>query len=237
MLNLSFNNGKPKKYLTFGLKVLFSSAVFLLLARKLDLNKISGLIASINIYYTCGAVLLILFLRILMAIRWKIILRTKEIAVPLPELIYITYVSSSVGQVFPGSIGADLIRAYQLNKKNKNLVGIASTILVDRCIGIYSMFLVAFIGSIIARIMNVSIGVFWVLFWINLLFVVGWAVLFLLKNQFSKMPIKAIKLKELLLSVTNYEDLKRIFLYSLLLSFGVQILRCVVFYFLYLEIT
>lgn len=233
MLNSIFNKWNQKKYFSFSSKLLFSSAILILLLRKLDLNKISDLIAGINIYYTCGAVLLILILRAIMAIRWKIILRVKEITVPLSELIYITYVSSSIGLVFPGSIGADLIRGYHLNKKNKDLVGIASTILVDRCIGIYSMFLVAFIGSIIARMIDVSIDGFWILFLINMLFVAGWGILFLLRDQLSKIPIKAIKLKELLLSVTNYEDLKRIFWRSLLLSFGVQILRCVVFYLLY----
>ena len=79
--------------------------------------------------------------RVLMAFKWNILLKVKNIRINLYEATKIYYMSSFVGLVLPSTIGGDLIRAHLVVKKNNLTSDVLSSILVERFLGILSLFI------------------------------------------------------------------------------------------------
>ena len=227
-----------KKYIIFIVRVLLTVIFLSFILKTVDFSKTIRLTQSLNIVYVIYAFVLILLIRIIMAIRWNYILSKNNIRVSLKEIIYITYISSSFGQFLPGGLGTDLLRGYQLIKTCKRTAEVSGSIIIDRFIGIYSMLLLALIGAVLARIIGISTGLILTLLVINAVlgFILYLAQVIRVRLNSSNFGKKsAVKTIDKIWS--TFADRKKIFelLPGILsLSLFVQIMRCFVFYFLYL---
>ncbi len=228
-----------KKSLTFILRLSVAAALLFLLARSIDLGEAVRLTKEMNLYWAGLAFLLIMGLRVIMAMRWKVILDSQKMAVPMGELIRITYISMSLGQLLPGGVGPDLFRGFALNRKNQGrLLDITATILIDRFMGIFSMFLVALAGAIVAYFLGLSTDLIFPLLLLNALIVAAWLLSPFLRALTASMSVfqkgKLKKINHLFQALTDKEMLKKIFVKIFSLSVVVQVCRIGVFYFLYL---
>lgn len=228
-----------KRKLTFILRLSVAAGLLFILARSIDLEKAVRLTKEMNLYWVGLAFVLIMGLRVIMAIRWKVILNSQKMAVPIGELIRITYISMSVGQLLPGGVGPDLFRGFALNRKNQGrLLHITATILIDRFIGIFSMFFVALAGAIIADLLRFSTNLFLPLLIMNALIVAAWYLSPYFRALTASMSIlqkgNLKKINQLFQALTDREMLKRIFVRIFSLSLVVQLSRIGVFYCLYL---
>lgn len=227
-----------KKYIIFIVRVLLTVTFLSFILKTVDFPKTIRLTQSLDIVYAIYAFVLILLIRIIMAIRWHYILSKNNIRVSLKEIIYITYISSSFGQVLPGGLGTDLLRGYQLSKAYGHIAEISGSIVIDRLIGICSMFLLALIGAVLAEVLGISTGLITALLIINGILVFGFSLVQpickkLNSSNFGKKS--AVKTIDKIWSA--FADRKKVFELLpgvLSLSLFVQIMRCFVFYFLYL---
>ncbi len=99
------------------------------------------------------AVLLVLVDRALMAYRWVALLCTIEAdrRPPMAPLMRVFFVSTFVGTFLPASIGGDIVRSYRLARLNVDAGDAVASVLMDRLLGVASIFLMALAGLALAR--------------------------------------------------------------------------------------
>ena len=133
------------------LRFFITAILLLLLATQLDLSLVVSLLETIKLHWVFAALSLMVVLRVIAAIRWHCVLKHHAHCVSLLEVIEITFISSSLGHFLPSGVGGDVVRGMQLSHRYGQLTETASSILVDRAVGIFSMLLMGLIGSAIAR--------------------------------------------------------------------------------------
>jgi uncharacterized protein (TIRG00374 family) len=99
------------------------------------------------------AVLLVLVDRALMAYRWVALLCTIETdrRPPFMALMRVFFVSTFVGTFLPASIGGDIVRSYGLARLNVGAGDAVASVVMDRLLGVASIFLMALAGLVLAR--------------------------------------------------------------------------------------
>jgi glycosyltransferase 2 family protein len=91
--------------------------------------------------------------RALMAYRWVVLLCTIEAdrRPPMAPLMRVFFVSTFVGTFLPASIGGDIVRSYSLARLNVDTGDAVASVLMDRLLGVASVFLMALAGLALAR--------------------------------------------------------------------------------------
>lgn len=131
----------------FFIKLSISLAIILLLVYVADLEALKNSFYSISFYSIIYAFCLILLIRFVMALRWKVLLNYYQINASLTKLIEIMFVSNAVGHLLPSGVGADIIRVYELSKNEGSSEKILASVFLDRMFGLISMLLVALIAA------------------------------------------------------------------------------------------
>ena len=99
------------------------------------------------------AVLLVLVDRALMAYRWVALLCTIETdrRPPMAPLMRVFFVSTFVGTFLPASVGGDIVRSYSLARLYVDAGDAVASVLMDRLLGVASIFLMALVGLVLAQ--------------------------------------------------------------------------------------
>jgi uncharacterized protein (TIRG00374 family) len=130
-------------------KYALSIAILIMLLIWVDLDEVVGAVANAN-YGLLGASLLVLTLnRVIMAGKWNMLLRVKNIRISLFEATKLYYISNYLGFFLPPSVGADLVRGYYVARQKYPLEDIISSILVERLVGMIVLFLSGIFGAIV----------------------------------------------------------------------------------------
>ncbi|MDF1565090.1 MAG: lysylphosphatidylglycerol synthase transmembrane domain-containing protein [Deltaproteobacteria bacterium] len=122
-----------------GLKLALSIGILVLLARKLDLDKLEATWAAANLLWLVP-VMLVKGTGIFSAIlRWRWLLRGQDLEVPLRHLIGSFLVGRFIGIVVPSTIGLDGYRAYDIARHAKAPARSIAVILVEKVIGLFAL--------------------------------------------------------------------------------------------------
>ena len=228
-----------RKIIPLLVKLLVGVAILLYLFRSLDIHTVFQLTKDINYFWVFVAFMLIISLRFLMALRWRSILHCYGMNVSMNEVVRIVFISSSLGQVLPAGVGTDIVRGYQLNKSQGRVLDITATILIDRFIGVFSMGVVAMLGGVIGQRIGIPLNLVYTLTLFNLALILTWYFSGYLRPLLINIRLFTYaglqKLRKLVVALTNLQALKPIVPQLFLVSVLVQLVRCSVFYFLYLS--
>lgn len=229
------------KSFKFLFKLSISLGLIFWLFQSIDTKAIAKEASSIDFFLVLLALILIIIIRLVMALRWKILLSSFNIHSSYQQLVSIIFISNSIGHLLPGGIGTDIMRSYQLTKKEGMAEKIAASVFIDRIFGFISMIFVALISSIFATIAyntNILIPIF-IFIALTSLFVLYYFSKLLSKHKFPTIQKNSI-IKRILTfynkfisTLKNLKMSKHLLTYSMLLSTSVQIIRCYVFYILF----
>ena len=186
-------------------------------------------------------------IRIIMAARWYVILRSLGMETDLWSVIRTTLVSQSLGHLLPGGVSTDLVRIQQMHANNLSLHSSTSSVLLDRILGVASMFAVAFGASAIDALgqnrsgiaLEIALASFALLFLCGVFFLVG-APVWRAVSSYRVVRILPKKLSVFLdqvaSAVTDRELMVAVALPVSLLSLVVQVLRAAVICILFLAV-
>lgn len=131
----------------FFIKLFISLAILLLLVYATDLEALKNSFYSISFDAIIYAFCLILLIRFIMALRWKVLLYYYQINASLIKLLEIMFVSNAVGHLLPSGVGTDIIRVYELSKNKGSSEKVLASVFLDRVFGLISMLLVALLAA------------------------------------------------------------------------------------------
>lgn len=111
-----------------------------------DLGAIQESLKSASIWYLLIALALFFFRIPISAYRWKIILASKGILVPLHTLTYFYLVGTFFNMFLPTVIGGDIMRGYECAKFSGQTSDSATSVVIERILGFLSLFMICWIS-------------------------------------------------------------------------------------------
>jgi len=232
---------KPANKITYYLRFVIGIGLLVFLFNQVDASQTMEVIKDVRPGWLLAAAVVIVVIRILMALRWQVLLKHQRHQAGFGLLIRITFISMFFGHFLPGGIGTDVIRGYELIRRQRQVAEVASTIILDRIIGIYSMFFVALIGALLGA-GSENIQPFIIpLMTAQVVILAGWVISYFLIHRlgrrihFQTPGIQRIweKVLYVLSAVTNLPELRKVFLSVFSLSTTVQVSRCFLFWCMY----
>ena len=223
-----------------GLRIALTLAIVVMIASQVDLSVVRNLAERVAPLWL-GAALAVLFgVRVLVAWRFKVLLGALGIDRSFGSLLQVTLVSNALGQMLPTGIGQDVIRGHHVVRSHGRGVDVSATIIQERLVGIGSMLVVGLIASLlwlegplqvwtasgIVAVGGVFLGAFAV--------ARSWSRRGGELPAFLRLPERARGvLIDVVYAVADTGRLGPVFAFVFIISLGVQLARCVVFWCLY----
>jgi uncharacterized protein (TIRG00374 family) len=88
--------------------------------------------------------------RFLMAWRWYLLLKARELYTPYLDVVRIIFISNFVGLMVPVSVGVDAIRLYQIQRVQKDISNTSGSLVADRIISIFVLCLFSLLGILLS---------------------------------------------------------------------------------------
>jgi len=123
--------------------------LFILLTYAMDYNQLKKALKNANYYFVTIALILPYLNRLLMPIKWNLLLRARKVCISWYNVVKIYYISSFLGLFLPPTIGSDVVRAYYISKKKRQFPDIISSIVVERFMGLIALLLFGLAGGVI----------------------------------------------------------------------------------------
>ncbi len=144
---------KRRSILAAKMTVAVSLVSWLMSTGRLQTDRILNLSLSVDVILLLALILVSLFLP---AVRWWWLLEIQGIKEPLLRITSHTWVGYFTGLILPGSVSGDVARTVLvLRGRRSEWTRVLSTILADRFLGIYTLFVV---GCVTALVMSVAGG-------------------------------------------------------------------------------
>lgn len=151
-------------------QVLISVLLLGVIASWIDLKELSGVLVNVNPWYIVLALFIATTNRILMAVKWNLLLGAKQIHLSWYEVTKLYYVASFLGLVLPSTVGSDVIKAYRVSRRGFLFADVVTSIVVERVLGLIVLLLFGSAGALIfvtrysgadpqsVRVMYIAVG-------------------------------------------------------------------------------
>lgn len=115
----------------------------------IDLGQMWRIVQTADVFLLILALMVATCNRILMAIKWNILLRVKGIHLSWFEVTRIYYTSTFLGVFLPPTIGVDTVKAYRVSREGADLTDVISSIVMERVLGMLALLAFGIMGGII----------------------------------------------------------------------------------------
>lgn len=137
--------------LKFLIRVIFSAALLFYLVAGIpaeDRIKILTAIADSIPLFIGIAILMTAAERIMSAAKWFWLLRLRDKDIRAWPVFRVFFVTSFFGYFLPTSVGGDVLRAFSLGRMRGDMVGSASSVVLDRAFGFLGLLLIAAVSLV-----------------------------------------------------------------------------------------
>lgn len=139
---------KKKDSIIKFLKIAISLGLMIYLLKQTNWVDIGNTLKDIRIkYFLYGSIFPVFIIPVMAAIRWKLLLAPGKIKISLIDIIKLTYTGLFFNLVLPGSVGGDTIKGVIFYRLTKNSSLSASSIFLDRIIGLFALAILSVISS------------------------------------------------------------------------------------------
>ncbi|MCI5207397.1 MAG: UPF0104 family protein [Candidatus Electrothrix sp. ATG2] len=142
-------SGKRKRQLMLLIKVCFSSTLMFLLYRRIPLEEMKAVLASLDYFYFLPICLLLFVNTVLSALKWRLFLSADGVDIPLATLTKTYLIGSFYNLFLPSNIGGDSYRIYDIAQKSRDSVRSAASVFADRFSGFLALVSLSLVSSIL----------------------------------------------------------------------------------------
>ncbi len=139
-----------KNWLGTGIKLGVTLGIIVFLFTRVDLTAMARHLASANPLLLLLAFALYMAAISLGAVKWQVLVRAQELDIPLGHLLSYSLVGLFFGNLLPGNVGGDLVRAYGLVRASGRAEAAAISVLVDRLMGVIAYAGAAMVMAVLA---------------------------------------------------------------------------------------
>lgn len=121
------------------LRVGVSAAILAVILSRIPTDNLLGRVQDGAPVYLAAALLLVLLVMVLVAVRWRLLARWLGLAVPIGLAVRAVFLGAFGSQVLPSTVGADLVRGYLLVQHTAAIRRVAASVIADRLFGLFAL--------------------------------------------------------------------------------------------------
>ena len=154
-------------------RILFSVAMVYFAFRKVDIIRLAGELRMVPGWFLVVIIIYFVFTMVVGAVRWMYLVLEKPTLLDLRNFLNASYSGIFYSLFFPSSVGGDLVKWLPLLEKYPQVskTKMASSVLIDRIVGLSAFALMAFLSAVIAKLLHFNFPDY--LFWLFLVLFVG----------------------------------------------------------------
>ncbi len=127
-------------------RLVVTAAILAFLMRDVDVRETAAAIARLDPWWFAATLLLVALDRLVMVIRWQMLLRSAGVVLPPGSALRIFLVSSFVGSFLPAGVGGDASRAYAVAARTDRGADAVASVAIDRLLGLVAIVLLGAVG-------------------------------------------------------------------------------------------
>lgn len=214
-------------------RLLCSAVLFYVALSQVDWAAVRELYRGIDPFWLVVHLLALGLERFVFTYKWRILLVVKGVAVSVWRLLVITLIGKFWGAFLPSSVGVDIVRGYYLYREKADGALVASSLVFDKVMGLWSLLLLGTIGLLGygSTINGVNMG-----YVFAALMAASAAVIYLVQMRRmadwieKRLPgLLGERISGILIRVyrafLSYRDFPRVMVYSFVLSVVLQLVR------------
>lgn len=130
------------------LRIVVTVVLLALLVYLVNWQELASTMRGMNFWWFAAAVAVYGLGPLFMAQRWGVLLAAQQVDLNWWELLKLTYLGLFWNLFLPGGTGGDLVKAYYLTKHTHRKAEGATTVFVDRVVGLFIMIVIAWIATL-----------------------------------------------------------------------------------------
>jgi glycosyltransferase 2 family protein len=127
-------------------RLFITAAILAYLLRSIDLGAAVHAMLRMNPWWFAFTLVLVAADRVLMAVRWLLLLRAADVDIPAASALRIFLRSSFVGSFLPAGVGADAARAYEIASRTSRGSQAVASVGIDRVLGLVAIAILGITG-------------------------------------------------------------------------------------------
>jgi hypothetical protein len=127
-------------------RLVITAAILAYLLRSIDLGAAVHAMLRMHPWWFAFTLVLVAADRVLMAIRWLLLLRAADVDIPAASALRIFLRSSFVGSFLPAGVGADAARAYEIASRTSRGSQAVASVGIDRILGLVAIAILGIAG-------------------------------------------------------------------------------------------
>ena len=127
-------------------RLIITAAILAYLLRSIDLGAAVHAMLRVNPWWFAFTLLLVAIDRVVMAIRWLLLLRAAGVDIRAASALRIFLTSSFVGSFLPAGVGADAARAYAVAARTSRGSQAVASVGIDRVLGLVAIAVLGLAG-------------------------------------------------------------------------------------------
>lgn len=147
--------------------------LIILIGTVIDFRKIGEILSQVQPVYILVILIFVTVDRLMMGIKWQVLLHAKGVHIPLGDVIKTYYIGNFLGFFLPPTVGVDIARALHMTKYSRDMPKILSSIVIERMVGFIALTVFSLLAvAIAATTTNVDLSR---VVWLNVLIVLAGA--------------------------------------------------------------
>ena len=127
-------------------RLIITAAILAYLLRSIDLGAAVHAMLRVDPWWFAFTLLLVAIDRVVMAIRWLLLLRAAGVDIRAASALRIFLTSSFVGSFLPAGVGADAARAYEVASRTSRGSQAVASVGIDRVLGLVAIAILGIAG-------------------------------------------------------------------------------------------
>ncbi len=136
-----------KRPLLVLLKIAVIAVCFRVILTRVNLHDVAERLAGASVPLMLASLVTVLLEPVVLAAKWNLLLRKKQINIPIARLVRIVFTSNFLSLLVPVSVGADALRILMLKGEQQSGTHSAGSLVADRVLGIIALVGTAAVGT------------------------------------------------------------------------------------------
>lgn len=129
------------------LRVGVSASILALIVSRIPTADLLGRVKGGAPAYLAAALLVVMLIMVLVAVRWRLLANWLGLAVPTGLAVRAVFLGFFGSQILPSTVGADLVRGYMLAQHTAAIRRVAASVIADRLVGLFALCLLLVLFS------------------------------------------------------------------------------------------